>query len=131
MNNLDIDPDKLAEANRLLNISREELFNMLVDELISISGEEQAFPTDQLRWIKDRYEIIKSASLKFICNNHLILSLCQSKDSHTRSAQFICIIADTIIINQYPELKGLPAFTVATLIVGEGLDKLCITYWNE
>ncbi len=108
---------RLEEAESLLKLSEDELFKRIAE-----GDQEQAFPMDMIRWGRDRYQAVKDRYRETICNNPAVVAVWNSENG-ARRATVVCAIADAI--------SQIPAMTIATLIVKEGLDVYCKRIWKK
>jgi hypothetical protein len=115
------DPAQLREAQRLLALSADALF----EELGRGIGE-RGLPEDLIRAGRARYRAIVEKSQAAICGNDTIRVLATDKNAD-KATLLVCAIADTIA-----QTMGIPvpAMSVAAVLVQAGLEKFCEAQWR-
>ncbi|HKB50002.1 MAG TPA: hypothetical protein VKC63_01060 [Solirubrobacterales bacterium] len=102
----------IVEIEALFELPREELLL----ELASVGHD--VFPRLPLRRAEEVYRSIRESLRDSICNDPRVVALQQEK-GHT--PELIAAIADIVAASTV----GVPPFTVAVLILRDGLPKLC------
>jgi hypothetical protein len=105
---------KKEEAKLVLNLSEEQLYERLADEL----GGDQAFPS--FEDVKASYLKIKSNAQDKICRDDRVYKACNDPATHDR-IMLVIVLADLI--------GGKGAFTFAGLLMKEGIATICRPIW--
>jgi hypothetical protein len=113
--------DHLAEAEKLLGLNVNDLYEQLAE-----FDQKKGLPADLLRWGRERYKAISKRTRSAVCNSPVVRKIWATEKGNRR-AQLVCAIADVIASIVH---GGVPAFTVAALIVKEGVDKFCESEWK-
>jgi hypothetical protein len=108
-----------AEILALLERPRDSLLL----ELGAVAGHD-AFPRSPLQRGSEVYNALRESLRDSICNDARVLSL---RDESNRRAELVAAIADIVATSTV----GIPPFTVAVLIVRDGLPRLCAKHWQD
>ncbi len=100
------------EINELLGRSRDELLL----ELAPVGHD--VFPRSPQRRAEELYRSIRESLRDVICNDPRVIAL---RDDKSRKPELVAAIADIVASSTV----GIPPFTVAVLILRDGLPKLC------
>jgi hypothetical protein len=103
---------KTEEISELLGRPRDELLM----ELASVGHD--VFPRSPLRRAEELYRSIRESLRDSICNDPRVLAL---RDDESQKPELVAAIADIVASST----MGVPPFTVAVLILRDGLPKLC------
>jgi hypothetical protein len=115
------DPDQLSEAQRLLSLSSDALYEDLGRQI-----GERGLPEDLIRAGRSRFRAIVGKSQTAICGNDTIRVLATDKSAE-RSTHLVCAIADTIL---HTMGVPVPAMTVSAILVQSGLETYCEAHWR-
>ncbi len=115
----------MAESiEQQLALGRDELLQRLGKHLTPVSVLPRS-PSElraiALRWIEERRAQLQAA----VCGSEEIRALSKSAQANERRVILATMIADTIAAS----IVGVPAITLAVLIVQEGVETLCGSDW--
>lgn len=117
----EVSQERINEAEQLLSRSINELYEDLGKEL-----GERGFPEDLIRAGRTRFHAVVSQCRAAICGSETIRVMCTDRIAG-RHGQLVCVVADTIM---HTMGVPVPAMTISTILVLNGLETLCQNDWR-
>lgn len=114
-------PDQLREAQQLLSLSTDALYEDLGRRI-----GERGLPEDLIRAGRARFRAVTEKCRSAICGNDTIRVLNTDKTVE-KATHLVCAIADTIL---HTMGVPVPAMTISTLLVQTGLETFCEAHWR-
>ncbi|HWM54213.1 MAG TPA: hypothetical protein VNO20_02335 [Solirubrobacterales bacterium] len=106
------------EIDALFGRSRDSLLTELGGAGLDV------FPRSLLQRGADTYKAIRESLRETICRDPRVIQL---REDETHKPELVAAIADIVASSTV----GIPPFTVAVLILRDGLPRFCATYWHD